>query len=314
MRTGVSYMGHHNPRHVEIDLKDIKALGCDDVMLAAQENDFVYMTGTIDFFPKIAKEHGLRPLAIFWGAMNYFGGGKSSQFLLEHPQAHQVNYDGSYNPAGCYNNPDVVKHIKNMIDRIAGLGFAGYFIDEPSPTNCFCRDCENLFQKYYNVSLKSADQNTIQKFRHKCVSLYIGEISEYIKKHYPLMETLCCIMPKDKMLWQDVAQIKTIDGLGTDIYWVNNALNVEQMRPLVRDISQACTAYNKKHHQWLQCWGVKKGNEHRIKEQGKILLDENPDALYVWAYQGQIGTSEACDDPESAWQAASQILKKAKNL
>ncbi len=94
-------MGHHNPRHVKIDLKDIKALGCDDVMLAAQENDFVYMTGTIDFFPKLAREQGLRPLAIFWGAVNYFGGGKSSQFLLKHPQAHQVNQDGSYNQAGC---------------------------------------------------------------------------------------------------------------------------------------------------------------------------------------------------------------------
>ncbi|MFH1093106.1 MAG: hypothetical protein V1739_02990 [Candidatus Omnitrophota bacterium] len=314
MRTGVSYMGHHNPRHVEIDLKDIKSVGCDDVLLGAQENDFVYMTGKLDFFSKLAEEQGLRPLAIFWGAVNYFGGGRSSQFLLNNPKAHQVNQDGSYNPAGCYNNPDVVRYIKDMIDRIAGLGFAGYFIDEPSPINCFCAACAELFSRHYNSSLHQAERNIRQEFRRKCVCIYIREISEYIKSHYPDMETLCCIMPHDKMLWQDAAQIKAIDDLGTDIYWVNNDTNVEQMRPLIRDISNACTMHNKKHHQWLQCWGVQKGKEHRIKEQGEILLDTNPDALYVWAYQGQIGTSESCDDPQAAWDAACEILRKAKKI
>lgn len=314
MRTGVAYMGHHNPRHLKSDLMDIKNIGCDDVLLAAQENDFVYMRGKLDFFPQIAKEQGLRPLAIFWGAMNYFGGGKSSQFLLDNPQAHQVNRNGSYNPAGCYNNPLVIRHIKDMIDRIAELGFEGYFIDEPSPLNCFCPSCIELFYRQYNSSLMQAAQGLQQEFRAKCVCRYIQEISEYIKNCYPDMETLCCIMPQDKKLWQQAAQIQELDNLGTDIYWVNNDENLDKMKPLIQDLAKECRAHKKRHHQWLQCWGVQKGREVRIKDQGSILVDANPDSLYVWAYQGQIGISESCDNPYAAWQEACQILKKAKNL
>ncbi len=40
MRTGVSYMGHHNPRHIEADLRLMRDIRLDDVLVAAQENDF----------------------------------------------------------------------------------------------------------------------------------------------------------------------------------------------------------------------------------------------------------------------------------
>lgn len=314
MRTGVSYMGHHNPKHLKIDLEDIRAIDCDDVLLAAQENDFIYKKGMLDFFPSVAKDHGLRPLAIFWGLINYFGGGRSSQFLLEHPQAHQVNKDGSYNPAGCYNNPEALKYVKNMIDYIASLGFEGYFLDEPSLLDCYCASCRNLFRETYSQDLDKADKNTQDMFRKDCVTRYIKNISGYVKKVHPEMETLCCIMPQDKSLWQDVACIDTIDNLGTDIYWVNEDTDTGEMRPLIKELAKICNANNKQHHQWLQCWGVEKGREFRIKEQGDILIEENPDSLYVWAFQGQIGTSESCHNPQKAWLTACDILKQAKGL
>ena len=34
LRTGVTSLGHHNPRHLRADLEAIRALGCDDVLLA----------------------------------------------------------------------------------------------------------------------------------------------------------------------------------------------------------------------------------------------------------------------------------------
>ncbi len=267
MKTGVSYMGHHNPRHLESDLKDIKALGCNDVLLVAQENDFVYMRGNLDFFPRLAKEQGIRPLAIFWGgAMNYFGGGKSSQFLLDHPKAHQVNQDGSYNPAGCYNNLEVVKHIRGMIDRIAELGFSGYFIDEPSQLDCFCPACVQIYHDMYRGDLFQANAEQAAQFRKKCVVRYICLLTDDIKLTYPHMETLCCMMPCDKIAWDNISRIDSLDNLGADIYWVNNNTPAEEMRPIIQDMDKICKRGNKKHHQWLQCWGVKKGKEHRIKE------------------------------------------------
>ncbi len=314
MRTGVAYIGHHSPKHLKVDLSAIKQIGCDDVFLAAQEIDFIYKPGKLEFFAKIAKIFNLRPIAIFWGALNLFGGGQSSQFLLDVPEAHQVQKDGAYHPAGCYNNPVCVDYITKMIDRIAEYGFAGYFIDEPTTIDCYCASCQELFKSMLSGKLVDAQPQTIQEFRKKSVIHYIQAITAYLKKTHPALESFCCIMPEDKFLWEDTVLIKNLDNLGTDIYWANDDINVEEMVPLVQEMAHLCKDNNKKHHQWLQAWGVQKGRESRIKAQGEILLREKPDALYAWAYEGQIGTSESCADPVLAWEAATDILRRAKNI
>ncbi len=307
-------MGHHNPKHIQTDLNEIKQLGCDDVFLAIQENDFSYFDGKIKFFPRIASDAGLRPIAIFWGLVNYFGGGKSSQFLLKNPQAHQKDINGAFKPAGCYNNPSVFEFIKQLIDEIVFAGFKAYFIDEPSLIDCYCQACCDLFESMYFKNLKEADEALVAEFRKRSVVHYVNKVSEYIKNNYPVLETMCCIMPCDNTVWKDIAKIKNLDDLGTDIYWVNEDKDVEQMAPIMKEMSSLCRHNNKKHHEWLQCWGVKKGKEQRIIESGNVILREAPDALYVWAYNAQLGTSEACEDPGSSWEAAKQILLRAKQL
>jgi len=312
MRTGVSYMGHHNPRHLATDLADMAALGCDDVLVAAQENDFVHMTGKIQFLPKIARDHGIRPIAIFWGALNLFGGGRSSQLLLDHPAAWQVNRFGQPRPHGCYNNPICVGRIQEMIDRIAEVGFQGYFVDEPTAMNCFCNSCRRLFGRWYHAELSEAEPARLAEFNSRCVVEYVRKIAEYCKRRHPQLETQCCVMPHDKTLWPAMAQIAELDNLGTDLYWVNNDRDVQEMKPIVSELAATCRSAGKKHHEWLQAWIVRKGREHRIIEQGDVLIGEQPDALYVWAYLSQIGTTESSQDPEAVWAAACELLRRAK--
>jgi len=312
MRTGVSYMGHHNPKHLRTDLADIAALGCNDVLLAAQENDFVYMTGKLDFLPKIARDHGLRPIAIFWGVLNCFGGGRSSQFLLEQPGCQQRKKDGSHHPPGCYNNAKCVARVKQMIDRIAHAGFEGYFIDEPYPLDCYCDACRDLFSQWYRGDLMTADDAVVKAFRNRCIFGYIETLGGYIKQHHPQIETMCCLMPTERAIWAQTAQVPGLDNLGTDIYWVNQDNDVEEMTPMVRDLADVCRQHGKIHHEWLQAWNVRAGKESRIVEQGEILIREQPDALYVWAYESQIGTTETSDDPAAAWSAACEVLRLAR--
>lgn len=314
MRTGVSYMGHHNPKHLEDDIRTMHGLRINDVLLAAQENDFVHFTGKIEFTPKIAKDYGLRTVAIFWGALNFFGGGRSSQFLLEHPEGFQIKLDGSYLSQGCYMNPICVSRIKQMLDIIAGLGFGGYFIDEPTPLrNCYCASCRTKYQEWHGGDLAKASDDKKEAFRKKCVIEYVKTIADYCKTNHPQLETMTCLMPCDKEMWEKTAEIDTLDNLGTDIYWVNNNNNVEEMVPVLSELESVCKKNKKLHHEWLQCWSVRKGREQRILEQGKVLIRKRPDALYVWAWKGQIGTTESCDDPDTSWQYACDILKMARN-
>ena len=313
MKTGVSYMGHHNPKHLKTDIIEMAALQLDDVLLAAQENDFVHFTGKLHFTPQIAAEHGLRPIAIFWGALNLFGGGRSSQFLLENPAGFQVSREGQRRSQGCYVNPICLSRLQEMIDAIAELGFAGYFIDEPTPLrDCFCDSCQRKFEQWYDRSLLEASAAQQERFRQRCVVDYIETIADYCKANHPALETMCCLMPVDQAMWAAAGSIASLDNLGSDIYWVNNDRDVAEMNPLLDEMAAICRQSGKVHHEWLQCWRVKRGNEARVFAQGEVLVKERPDALYVWAWEGQIGTTETCADPARAWAEACKVLALAK--
>ena len=313
MRTGASYLGQANPRYLEQDLREMQALRLDDVLLAAQENDFLYFPGKLSELPQRARDHGIRPLAIFWGALNLFGGGRSSQFLLEHPTGFQVRRDGSYAPEGCYMNPLCRSRIEEMIDRVAQQGFAGYFVDEPTPLReCFCPTCCARFAEWTDADLRAASAAQQEAFRQRCVVDYVQAISAYCKRSHPQLETICCLMPHDHEMWQQTALIPDLDNLGTDLYWVNTNQDVEEMAAPIQTLGSLCRQNSKVHHEWLQCWNVTAGRENRILDQGRILLREKPDALYIWAWNAQVGTSEACANPPAAWNCAEQVLRLAK--
>ncbi len=311
-RTGVAYLGHHNLRHLRADLEAIHALGCDDVLLAVQEIDFAYFPGKFRGLPPVAADLGLRPVALLWGALNLFGGGRSSQFLLDRPDCHQAGPDVSWRAAGCYNNPACVAHVRALIDRLLDAGFRGYFIDEPPLLDCCCRACDRLFGEWYGEALRTAHEELVTAFRRRCVIHYVEAIASHVKAAHPQAETFCCIPPEDRSLWPEVVAIGALDDVGTDLYWANTGQDIRGVGPLAEELAGLCRAGGKRHHQWLQCWGVRAGNEPRIRELGRALCRERPDALYVWAFEGQVGTSEACDDPERAWAEACAVLRLAK--
>jgi hypothetical protein len=312
MITGVAYMGHHNPRHLAADLAAMRALGLDDLFLCLQENDFRYFTGKVRFTPELARANGLRPLAIFWGALNLFGGGRSSQFLLEHPDCFQRDRAGNARPAGCYVNPKNVTYLQSLIDLCAEVGYAGYFVDEPTPLDCYCPACCEQYDTIIGGDLRQATPAGRQRFRSHSVITYISQMASYCKQRHPQLETICCLMPSEQAIWAEASAIAELDNIGTDIYWGNNDRDLTEMRPLLADMERQARAHGKRHHEWLHGWGIKAGRESRIVALGDELIRARPDALYVWAWEGQIGTTESCDDPTRAWAAAVEVIRRAQ--
>ena len=51
---------------------------------------------------------------------------------------------------------------------------------------------------------------------------------------------------------------------GTDLYWANTGQDIREVQPLTEELAGLCRAAGKRHHQWLQCWGVRAGNEARV--------------------------------------------------
>lgn len=315
MRTGVSYMSHHNPKHIAADLRAMRELQLDDVFVCCQENDFVTFPGKVKFTPAIARDHGIRPLLINWGALNLFGGGRQSHFLLEHPECFQVRRDGSHWKAGCYVNPRAVQYLQGLIDVAAEAGYVGYLVDEPTPLrDCFCAACQTQYAEWYDGDLMAASAEEQEMFRQRCVIDYVRKMADYCKTNHPQVETICCLMPHDDAMWQAAARIDSLDNLGTDIYWTNNDRDLAEMPPIIERMAALTQAHNKVHHEWLECWRVKAGREDRVRQQGEIMVRQQPDAFYVWAWEGQIGTYESCANPELAWSKAVEVLRMAKNV
>lgn len=312
MLTGVSYMGHHNPRYLAADFAAMRALALDDVFLCLQENDFHHFTGKVRFSPELARGHGLRPLALFWGILNLFGGGRSSQFLLENPDCFQRDHFGNPLAAGCYVNPKNIAFVCSLIDHCAEVGYAGYFVDEPTPLNCYCPACCEQFDTLIGGDLRRASPVEEQSFRHQCVISYISTIATHCKQSHPHMETFCCLMPSEQAMWAEASTIAELDNIGTDIYWANNDRDLTQMRPLLAAMEVQARSHGKRHHEWLHGWGIKAGREPRILALGEELIRARPDALYVWAWEGQIGTTESCDDPIRAWAASVEVIRRAQ--
>jgi hypothetical protein len=313
MRTGVSYLGHHNPRYMAADFAMMQALDLDDVLLCAQENDFRHFPAKLEFAADLAQDAGLRPLVIFWGALNLFGGGRSSQFLLEHPECFQVDRHGRMRAEGCYVNPTAVAHLETLVDHCAELGFAGYFVDGPTPLHdCFCAACQAQYEAWYADDLRTASEDGLQRFRLRCVIHYVDTLSTYVKTEHPQLETICCLMPTEQAVWREVAALPHLDNLGTDIYWVNYDHDLRNMAPLLDEMTTLTQVHGKAHHEWLQCFQVQAGREQRIIDIGDELIRARPDALYVWAWEGQVGTTESCADPVRAWAAAVEVIRRAQ--
>jgi hypothetical protein len=312
MITGVSYMGHHNPRHLALDFAAMQALGLDDVFLCLQENDFRVFTGKVRFAPDLARAAGIRPLALFWGILNLFGGGRSSQFLLENPDAFQRDRSGNQLSAGCYVNPKNVSYIQSLIDVCAQLGYAGYFVDEPAPLNCYCSSCCEEYDEAVGGDLRSAAPADEHRFRHHCVIRYIDTMARYCKTNHPQLETFCCLMPSEQSMWADAGAIESRDKICTEIYWGNNDRDLKEMRPLLADMEMQARSHHKRHHEWLHSWAIKAGREPRVIEMGDELIRARPDALYVWAWEAQIGTYESSEDPTRCWEAAVEVIRRAQ--
>jgi hypothetical protein len=313
MRTGVSYMSHHNPKHIATDMRAMQDVQLDEIFVCCQENDFKVFTGKVKFTPQVAKDHGIRPLALFWGVLNLFGGGRQSHFLLEHPECFQVRKDGSHWKEGCYVNPLSVQFIHGLIDTAAEAGYEGYFVDEPTPLrDCFCTACRAQYAAWYDGDLMTAPPAQAEAFRQRCVVAYIREMADYCKTNHPQLETFCCLMEHDYALWEAAAQIASLDNLGTDLYWTNNDRDLAEMPPIIEKMAALTKAHGKTHHEWLECWRVKAGREARVRQQGEIMVRQQPDAFYVWAWEGQLGTYETCANPELAWSQAVEVLRIAK--
>jgi len=301
VRLGVSYYGSYLPWHLETDLKDIHNSGCDDVLVTLQENDFQVFRGKVQLTANIAHKIGLKAIGNFWGFACMLGGGHLSKILTDDAETWQVDKEGRKVGVGCMNNPPVVNALMDVARDAASYEFDGFFIDEPTTAECFCKHCQEKFEADYGGSLFHAARNELEEFRSRSVTDFLKEICNEVKEIDSKLETSTCIMPKDKSLWEAAAKIRSLDYFGTDPYWLLMAKPIDFVAESTRSVVELCRRYGKKSLMWVLCWKVPKGREKEIYNATLLCAQERPDAIYAWSYRGGLGTYEESDDPDKAW-------------
>jgi len=319
MRYGTAYMGTHTPEGLRRELEEIKRLGFDEIVLACQENDFMHFTGKIEFCPKIARELGLITLVNLWGFASAFGGGRISRLVADYPEVMVVGPDGKPGftewPAGnriqpgCPNHPLVVERARKFAQAAIDAGADGFFWDEPTQFDCYCSACLSLFRDAGSGDLKTAPEAARKAFRSRSVARWVEEMSGWVKKENPKLVTSTCVMPSDRDAWKDAAGCPSLDSLGTDTYWMLENKPVSWMTEPCLALVEEARKNRKSPHLWLQCWKIIRGRERELVEASVELAKAKPGTIYVWAYRGQLGTTEACDAPDAAWACAVEGLR-----
>jgi len=321
MRFGTAYLGNYYPEAIRRELEDIRALGFDEVILTCQENDFHHFTGKVEFTPKIAHELGLTVLVNLWGYASAFGGGRISRLVADFPDVMVVDEAGKPHPIewpagnviqpGCPNHPKVQKRAQEHVDAAIKAGADGFFWDEPTTFDCYCTACRALYAGRLGGNLAKAPEERKTAFRRWSVAHWVEEMSKYVKRRRRDLVTSTCVMPSDRAAWEEASDCESLDSLGTDTYWEFEGKPLEWIKEPSTTLVALARQKGKSPHLWLQCWKVHRGREPEIAEAAKILGTIGPDTLYVWAYRAQLGTTEACEDPEAAWAAAVEGLRAA---
>ena len=312
MKLGLTYVSTHLPYHIKADMETIKSIGCDEVLFAIQENHINTLDGAVRFGPKLAKEADLVPYVVLWGFANTFGGGRISNFMLDNQDVWRVAKDGTKIPMGCLNNPKLADGFLKLTNLCRDYGFMGTFIDEPTPQECFCENCQQKFREMFRKDLVSAygSKEYIQ-FQRTTVVTYTSSVCAAVKKLDSKLKTFCCVMPHDKECFHAVAKIPELDVFATDPYWlVEKDKTIEWAVELAVMAKKEADTNNKESQVWLNLWKIPAGREEEIYSGGKKLAEVGCDSLYTWGYKGALGTVEECDDPDRAWSYFCKLYKE----
>jgi len=310
---GVSYIPAHLPDHLATDMAHLAGIGCSEVLYCLQENHLYNLTGALDFGAHIASEHGLRPYAVIWGYANTFGGGRMSKVMLESPDMWVQGIDGTPEPIACLNNPKTTDEFVRFAEVARAAGYLGIFVDEPTKQACFCPWCQRAYRAFGGGDLAGEiDGERYGAFRSKVVSDYARVLCDRVKSAHAGMITITCVMPVDRDTWQSVAGIETLDVFGTDPYWLvsNGRMSLTDAVEHGRAMHVCGKEANKATQIWLNCWHIPAGLEDQVFEGGKALAQIGCDSLYTWSYRGGLGTNEACDRPDVAWESVTRLYRE----
>jgi hypothetical protein len=338
--TAVSYYGMNYTEHAKADFLEMRAHGCDTVILAITEFDLDFWFPNLNNIIKIAHEVGLRAIADLWGIGKFFGGEQVSLFLQNNINNRQVSaYTGEILNAACFNTNSFRDYfLRNAVKIAENTEIDGFFWDEPhyaypksyaSITGgagddwaCRCPVCMQKFADYYGYEMPKFMNDDVKQFRWREALVILTETSKALKEINPKLEITCCVHATLNTYyvtelrgydnWDMVARCPYFDVFSTTI------INWDLPESFFRDVTERTVSvakkYGKESERWLMGYYKMPRELSQIDSVVDMYVSLGVDRLGTWTYRGGLGTSLAAKEPLALWDRIGEnylrVMKK----
>jgi hypothetical protein len=331
VKTGVSYFGARDVRHVKMDMKDIAAHHCSFVVHTFSEADYYFYTKAMKVAVAASHDAGLEVSLDPWGVGGVFGGEAFSRFVMENPDQCQRQADGKNLPSACLNRDAFRSFMKKWIDAAVETGADYLFWDEPhfyipravwrgaqrpDEWACTCTACRGLFSARFGHAMPSVMDEEVVGFRDESIVSFFTEMTGYAKGKG--IRNALCVLPEENPLigissWEKLASVPALDIIGTDPYWIvfNRPLEqyVGEASVKIRDLA---ARYGKEPQMWVQAYGVPAGREGEVGRAVEVIAGAGITNIAAWSYRGGAPMNLASDDPERVWKVLGEAYRKVR--
>jgi hypothetical protein len=330
-KTGVSYFGTRDPRHMKQDMADIAAHHCTFVVHTFSEADYYFYTKAMKRLVGVSHDEGLEVHLDPWGVGGIFGGEAFSRFVMENPDQCQRQADGMQLPAACLNRESFRAFMRQWVDAAAATGADVIFWDEPhffipravwrgtqrpDEWACTCEACRALFSKRFGHSMPAVIDDDVILFRDESIVSFFTEMTTYVRDKG--IGNALCVLPQENPLigissWDKLAAIPSIDIFGTDPYWIVFGKPLDDyVRDAAAKIVDISVRYDKEPQMWVQAYGVPAGREDEVGRAVRVIGDEGIRNIAAWSYRGGAPMNIASDNPDRVWEVLGEAYRKVR--
>lgn len=330
---GTSYFGVRNRSHAETDLDRFRDAGLNAVLHTFSERDKRYYEGTMQDVVAASKERGFTVYVNPWSVGRVFGGEALSEFIGEHPEAHQVTSEGQRVAAACFNAPEFREYVRDWTRSAAGLGADVLFWDEPhwfipewfdaefgdDEWGCRCEHCQARYEATYDEPMPAEATERVREFKADQLLEFLREMMALAREEG--CENAVCLLPSEDAEhglsdWEQLAASDDLDVLVTDPYWgvFPDAEGAGQfVRYFSEKIADVAAEYDLRSQIWIQGFRLPAGSTEDVRIATRTAVGSGVDSVMLWGYDGCKSISEiACEEPEGVWEAFLEEVQAAR--
>lgn len=300
LKTGFSYFGVRNPKHVRTDMEQMVREGNRLVLHTWSEEDQAYYRDTMGTIIALSKDVGLEVYVNPWAVGRIFGGEAHSELIARIPECRQYFNDGTPAPAACPNHPAVIEYLEAWTRSVCATAVDTLFWDEPhfffrkgaeDMWACSCPSCQTLFLERFGRPLPLQFTEDVKTFREERIENLIRRLTGLA--HELGKRNCVCLLPDHFNAgtsdWDRIAALPAVDELSTDPYWEqgDSSERVHELYAVyAKRVVETARRHGKVPQVWIKNYRITQEEESHVELATRLSIEAGCENLMAWSWRG----------------------------